>query len=176
MIDSEGFRIGIGIIVVNHQSDVLWARRIGQRAWQFPQGGLQSKETPEEALFRELHEELGLENHDVKLLGSTKHWLQYWLPLKLRRIHSKPFCIGQKQKWFLLHLLGNPRKIRFDSTCSPEFDCWRWAPYWYPVHQVIAFKRQVYKRALEELSALLPKSKSPSWQGLIKESEVEEIN
>jgi len=163
VIDAEGFRIGVGIIVVNHQGDVLWARRLGQRAWQFPQGGLQSKETAEQALFRELYEELGLERKDVKLLGCTKAWLHYWLPLKLRRSHLKPFCVGQKQKWFLLHLLSDPRKIHFDSTCSPEFDCWRWAPYWYPIQQVIAFKRHVYQHALEELSMLLPK-KSPSYR------------
>lgn len=156
VIDSEGFRIGVGIIVANDCGQVLWARRIGQHAWQFPQGGMQSDETPEQALFRELYEELGLEDSDVKLLGGTKSWLYYWLPPHLRRSHVQPLCIGQKQKWFLLGLTGNPEKIRFDVTRSPEFDRWRWAPYWYPIRQVITFKRHVYRRALEELSTLLP--------------------
>lgn len=156
VIDEEGFRIGVGIIVANPFGQVLWARRIGQRAWQFPQGGLQSNETPEQALFRELYEELGLEGSDVELLGGTKNWLYYWLPPHLRRSQSQPLCIGQKQKWFLLYLTGDPEKIRFDVTCSPEFDRWRWAPYWYPIRQVITFKRHVYRRALEELAALLP--------------------
>ena len=156
MIDEEGFRIGVGIIVANPSGQVLWARRIGQHAWQFPQGGLQSNETPEQALFRELYEELGLEEFDVELLGATKSWLYYWLPPHLRRLHVQPLCIGQKQKWFLLGLRGDPEKIRFDVTRSPEFDRWRWAPYWYPIRQVITFKRHVYRRALEELATLLP--------------------
>lgn len=158
VIDAEGFRVGVGIIVANDSGQVLWARRIGQHAWQFPQGGMQCGETPEQALFRELYEELGLEDSDVKLLGATKNWLYYWLPPHLRRAHIQPLCIGQKQKWFLLYLTGNPGKIRFDVTRSPEFDRWRWAPYWYPIRQVITFKRHVYRRALEELSKLLPES------------------
>ena len=156
VIDADGFRIGVGIIVANQFGKVLWARRIGQHAWQFPQGGMQDDETPEQALFRELYEELGLEDSDVKLLGCTKNWLYYWLPPHLRRVHVQPLCIGQKQKWFLLGLTGDSEKIRFDVTRSPEFDRWRWAPYWYPIRQVITFKRHVYRRALEELSTLLP--------------------
>jgi putative (di)nucleoside polyphosphate hydrolase len=161
VIDAEGFRIGVGIIIANANGQVLWARRIGQHAWQFPQGGMQHDETPEQTLFRELYEELGLENSDVKLLGGTKNWLQYWLPPQLRRAHIQPLCIGQKQKWFLLYLTGNPEKIRFNVTRSPEFDRWRWAPYWYPIKQVITFKRHVYRRALEELSPLLPNASIP---------------
>ena len=156
MIDAEGFRVGVGIIVVNQTGQVLWARRIGQRAWQFPQGGLQLNETPEQALFRELYEELGLESSDVQVLGKTKQWLYYWLPAHLRRVHLQPLCIGQKQKWFLLVLKSRTTKIRFDLTRSPEFDRWRWAPYWYPIKQVITFKRHVYRRALEELVTFLP--------------------
>lgn len=156
VIDSAGFRTGVGIIVANECGQVLWARRISQYAWQFPQGGMQPNETPEEALFRELYEELGLEYSDVKLLGETKNWLYYWLPPHLQRSHVQPLCIGQKQKWFLLSLTGDPEKIRFDVTHSPEFDRWRWTPYWYPIKQVITFKRHVYRRALEELSVLLP--------------------
>ena len=156
MIDTEGFRPGVGIIVTNQLGQVLWARRIRQNAWQFPQGGINPGETPEEALYRELYEELGLEAEDVEIVGSTKGWLHYWLPSHLLRHHIQPLCIGQKQKWFLLRLAGNEGKIKFDATDSPEFDRWRWVYYWYPLKQVIAFKRHVYRRALEELSLLVP--------------------
>jgi len=156
VIDSEGFRAGVGIIVANQDNKLLWARRIRQNAWQFPQGGLQEGETPEQTLYRELYEELGLESTDVELLGSTKGWLPYWLPSHLQRPHIQPLCIGQKQKWFLLRLTGKEEKIDFNATNSPEFDRWRWVHYWYPIRQVIAFKRHVYRRALEELSVFLP--------------------
>src|SRR6185312_10458645 len=156
MIDPEGFRIGVGIILSNPQGEVLWARRIGKHAWQFPQGGIQSEETPEVALYRELHEELGLLCSDVEVLGCTKSWLYYHLPVHMRRVHVRPLCIGQRQRWFLLRLTNKNAIIRFDSTDSPEFDRWRWVNYWYPLRQVVSFKRHVYRRALEELVQLIP--------------------
>ena len=56
---------------------MLWARRINQEAWQFPQGGINDRETPEEALYRELNEEVGLEAGDVRILACTRGWLRY---------------------------------------------------------------------------------------------------
>lgn len=161
VVDSEGFRSGVGMILINEQNLVLWARRIRQNAWQFPQGGVQPGETPEQTLYRELHEELGLEESDVQLLGSTRSWLRYWLPTHLQRPHIQPLCIGQKQKWYLLRLSGSEEKICFNATGSPEFDRWRWVNYWYPLKQVIAFKRHVYRRALEELATLIPEVMHP---------------
>jgi len=156
VIDADGFRIGVGIIVTNHSGQVVWARRIKQNAWQFPQGGLLEDEPPEAALYRELQEELGLETQDVELIGSTRGWLSYRLPERLQRRHMKPLCIGQRQKWYLLRLIGKEDRIKLDLTDSPEFDRWRWVNYWYPLKQVIAFKRHVYRRALEELVEFLP--------------------
>ena len=156
MIDAEGFRPNVGIIVTDGQESVLWARRIRQNAWQFPQGGIHPEESIEAALFRELHEELGLTEHDVDIIGCTRGWLHYRLPEHLLRPHIQPLCIGQKQKWFLLRLISSEEKIRFDLSKSPEFDRWRWVNYWYPLKQVIPFKRHVYRRALEELATYLP--------------------
>jgi putative (di)nucleoside polyphosphate hydrolase len=156
MLDEQGFRPNVGIIVANDVGDVLWARRLRQNAWQFPQGGIMPDETPEQALYRELYEELGLTQEDVEIMGCTSGWLYYRLPERLMRHHVKPLCIGQKQKWFLLRLVGNEDRVCFDRTDSPEFDRWRWVHYWYPLKQVIAFKRHVYRRALEELAPLLP--------------------
>lgn len=156
MIDQHGFRLNVGIILINEEDRVFWGRRIGQiDAWQFPQGGIQNYETLQEAMYRELTEELGLVKEDVEILGMTKQWLYYRLPKHLRRHYSKPLCVGQKQKWFLLRLLGEESRIRFDATDSPEFDKWHWVDYWYPIEQVITFKRQVYKKALEEFEPLL---------------------
>ena len=106
MIDENGYRPNVGIILCNESGQVLWARRIGQDAWQFPQGGIKDDETPEQALFRELGEEVGLSEQDVEILGCTRGWLRYRLPRRMVRYNSKPVCVGQKQKWFLLKLIS----------------------------------------------------------------------
>ena len=77
MIDEDGFRPNVGIIVHNDAGRVLWARRIGQDAWQFPQGGIRAHESPVDALYRELEEELGLSPEHVELVGQTRDWLRY---------------------------------------------------------------------------------------------------
>lgn len=151
MIDADGYRPNVGIIIFNDDGRLLWAKRLGQDAWQFPQGGVQKGEAAEVAVLRELHEEVGLGPEDVKIVASTEEWLPYRLPEHLIRQNSQPLCIGQKQKWFLLKLLSDTNKIKFDSTAKPEFDHWCWVSYWYPLNQVISFKRDVYRQALEEL-------------------------
>lgn len=153
MIDSEGFRANVGIMIANAKGELLWARRVGQDAWQFPQGGIQEGESPEQALFRELKEEVGLTDKDVEVMACTRGWLRYRLPQRLLRRDSKPLCIGQKQKWFLLRMLADDTDIRFDNDEKPEFDSWQWVSYWYPLGQVIPFKREVYRRALKELAS-----------------------
>lgn len=154
MIDKEGFRANVGIIVSDGRGQLLWAKRVGQDAWQFPQGGINGDESPTDALYRELYEEIGLESVDVRLLAQTRGWLRYRLPRRFIRRHSRPLCIGQKQKWFLLELTGCPSRIRFDCGDRPEFDSWRWVNYWFPVSQIVDFKRDVYRRALKELAAV----------------------
>lgn len=136
---------------------MLWAKRLGQDAWQFPQGGVQRNEAPEQALVRELHEEVGLMAEDVEIIACTTDWLPYRLPSHLIRQNSHPVCIGQKQKWFLLKLLAPADKVSLDHGDKPEFDHWRWVSYWYPLNQVIEFKRDVYRQALQELSRPLQK-------------------
>ncbi|MCG8316413.1 MAG: RNA pyrophosphohydrolase [Pseudomonadales bacterium] len=155
MIDEEGFRANVGIILANDNGQVLWARRVGQDAWQFPQGGISGNESPEDALYRELHEEVGLRPGDVKIIGCTKGWLKYRLPKRFLRYRSKPLCIGQKQKWFLLLLTGDENNVSFDYGDPPEFDDWRWVSYWYPLDKVVSFKRDVYRKALKELAPQL---------------------
>lgn len=155
MIDSEGYRPNVGIVLTNHEGRVFWARRIGQDSWQFPQGGIKQDETPEEALYRELHEEVGLSSDSVKILALTKGWLRYRLPRKMVRHDSHPVCVGQKQKWYLLRLLSDDAGISTSQTASPEFDGWQWVSYWYPLGQVVAFKREVYRRAMKEFAPLV---------------------
>lgn len=155
MIDSEGFRPNVGIIICNDERRLFWGRRVGQDAWQFPQGGINPDESPREAMFRELEEEIGLSSGDVEVMGCTRQWLRYRLPKRFIRHHSRPVCIGQKQIWFLLRAKCAEHEFCLDTTPKPEFDDWRWVKYWQPVHEVVYFKRQVYSRALEELAPLL---------------------
>ena len=101
VIDEAGFRPNVGIIVTNQSGQVLWGKRVkGRDSWQFPQGGINADESPEEAMFRELQEEIGLLPEHVTVLGVTNGWLRYRLPSKYIRKHETPICIGQKQKWF----------------------------------------------------------------------------
>lgn len=106
-------------------------------------------------MYRELEEEIGLRPGDVELMGSTSGWLRYRLPSRFMRRHQTPVCVGQKQRWFLLRLTGKESSVCFDRTEAPEFDRWRWVNYWHPVREVIYFKRQVYRLALQELGPLV---------------------
>jgi putative (di)nucleoside polyphosphate hydrolase len=158
MIDSEGYRLNVGIILCNRQGRLLWARRVGQDIWQFPQGGIKDHERPEDALYRELYEEIGLQAHQVEVMGCTRDWLSYKLPKRFLRHGKKPLCIGQKQKWYLLRLTGADSDVCLDRGELPEFDGWRWVEYWHPLAEVVSFKRAVYQRALEELAPLVTRA------------------
>lgn len=157
MIDSDGYRANVGIIIFNDDGLLFWARRIGQDAWQFPQGGISYAESPEQAVFRELKEETGLTADDVEIVSQTEGWLRYDLPEHMVRRYKRPVCIGQKQKWFLLRLIANETSILLDQNQRPEFDYWKWVDYWQPVKDVIDFKREVYQSALKYFAPLLKK-------------------
>ncbi len=159
-IDAHGFRSNVGIVVANDRGQVLWARRVGGHdAWQFPQGGILRDESPETALYRELYEEVGVRRGDVEIVASTRGWLRYRLPKRYlrhngRRAGASRF-VGQKQKWFLLRLLGDDSLVDLGCSRKPEFDSWQWVSYWFPLTQVVNFKRNVYRRALREFAPSL---------------------
>lgn len=148
MIDPDGFRPNVGIILINNHQRVFWAQRSSNDGWQFPQGGMNTDETPEEAMYRELREETGLVPEHVNLLGATPGWLRYRLPKRYQRHYSKPLCIGQKQVWFLLRLLADDSAFDLSLCRKPEFSDYRWVDFWYPANNVIRFKRKVYRQAL----------------------------
>ena len=150
-IDADGFRANVGIILSNDDGKLLLAGRIGSKGWQFPQGGVLQGESAEDAMFRELQEEVGLRQDDVVILGRTEEWLKYRLPDKFVRRGKIPLCIGQKQRWFILRMVASDESVRLDRSETPEFDRWRWVEFWRPVNEVIYFKRRVYAQALHEL-------------------------
>jgi putative (di)nucleoside polyphosphate hydrolase len=155
MIDSKGYRSNVGIILCNAQGHVFLAKRAGVNSWQFPQGGIESYESPEQAMYRELCEETGLERQHIEVIGRTRYWLKYKLPDKYIRRHSRPLCIGQKQIWYLLKLVGEENNIILDKHNKPEFDGWKWVEFWEPLKSVVYFKRKIYRKAMMELGSLL---------------------
>lgn len=155
MIDSKGYRSNVGIILCNAQGLVFWAKRSRVNSWQFPQGGMEQGEEPEQAMYRELLEETGLEAKHVQIIGRTRYWLKYRLPEKYIRRNSHPLCVGQKQIWYLLKLVGDENNVTLDQFNKPEFDDWQWVEYWEPLKSVVYFKRKVYRRAMMELGAYL---------------------
>ena len=151
MVDRDGYRPNVGIILCNVRNEVFWGKRIKEHAWQFPQGGIQGGETPEQAMYRELKEEVGLDPCHVKILGRTREWLRYDVPQNWVRREARSPYRGQKQIWFLLRLIGRDCDVSLRHSERPEFDAWRWHEYWVPLESVIEFKREVYQRALQEL-------------------------
>jgi putative (di)nucleoside polyphosphate hydrolase len=155
MIDRDGFRPNVAIVLVNHRNQVFWGKRIKEHAWQFPQGGIKQGESPEQAMYRELEEETGLKPEHVEILGRTRDWLHYHVPTHWVKREWRGTYRGQKQIWFLLRLVGRDTDVSLRASGHPEFDAWRWHDYWVPLDTVIEFKRDVYRMALEQLSIFL---------------------
>ena len=159
MIDKDGYRLNVGIILTNNNYKLFWGKRIKASGWQFPQGGVNIDESLEETMYRELTEEIGLTKKDVKILGVTKKWTRYTLPTHFRHRLQKPqplpLCIGQKQKWFLLLLSSDESNIDIKAGIKPEFSAWKWIDYWEPRTQVIYFKRNVYYKVLTEFASII---------------------
>ena len=158
MLDREGFRPNVGIILLNQKNQVFWGKRIRTHSWQFPQGGIDRGETPEQAMFRELHEEVGLHPEHVRIVARTRDWLRYEVPDRFIRRDARGFYKGQKQIWYLLQLIGHDWDLNLRATDHPEFDAWRWNQFWVPLDVVVEFKRGVYEMALTELSRYLPRN------------------
>lgn len=155
MVDREGYRPNIGIVLVNGRNEVLLGQRVRDHQWQLPQGGIDHGETPLQAMYRELHEEIGLLPEHVKVMGRTRNWLRYDVPERFLRHENGGNFRGQKQIWFLLRLMGQDCDICLHTTSHAEFDGWGWERYWAPLDYVIDFKRDVYRMALRELARFL---------------------
>ncbi len=155
MLDRDGYRPNVGIILSNWRNEVFWGKRVREHSWQFPQGGIKLGETPVQAMYRELHEEVGLLPAHVKILGRTRDWLRYEVPEQWLKRDWRGSYRGQKQIWFLLRLVGRDSDVHLRASDRPEFDAWRWNDYWVPLDSVIDFKRDVYQQALGELARFL---------------------
>src|SRR5258706_10660164 len=132
MLDRDGYRPNVGIILANPKNEGFWGKRVNQHAWQFPQGGMKHGETPVQAMYRELEEEIGLHRVHVRVLGRTREWLRYEVPEKWSRhareggreggTEARNAYRGQKQIWFLLRMVGRDCDVSLRASGHPEFD------------------------------------------------------
>ena len=150
MTKELGYRLNVGLIVVNDIGKLLLCKRKDSENWQFPQGGIDLGEKPEAAALRELYEEVGIDRSDVQEITSSEGWYKYDLPeASIQKYLFKNKFKGQKQKWFMFKLL-NDVSIDFTNDANPEFDDYKWASYWYPLHTIADFKKDVYRSVLKE--------------------------
>ena len=149
----KNYRKGVGIIIVNAKGQFFLGKRIGAEAWQFPQGGIDEGENPEESLYRELHEETGLIKDKVTIITVSKKWLVYHIPHVYQRSNKK--YDGAMQKWFLLRLTGTNEDINLNAVNQAEFDAWKWADKKTAINSVIRFKKGVYASIFSEFADVL---------------------
>ena len=142
MFFQNKYRPNVAVIVINKLGKVLWCQRIEHDGWQFPQGGIDKGETPEEAALREVKEEVGLDSSDIEIIYETKDWFKYEVPQERRRKYFRSGnFLGQKQKWFLFKLIKQT-EISFENDPDNEFDDFKWVSYWYPLNVIISFKEK----------------------------------
>ena len=153
MIKEPGYRLNVGLIILNDNGKLLLCKRKDVNSWQFPQGGIDFNENPSKAAKRELFEEVGIKSNSVKLIKEMREWVKYDIPEKSRRRHFlKKKIKGQKQKWFMYKLRENTC-ISFENDPDNEFDDYKWVSYWYPLYTIIFFKKEVYRKVLNSLSS-----------------------
>lgn len=145
------YRRGVGAMLVNDRGLVFVGQRIDKKAeaWQMPQGGIDEDETPEEALFRELEEEIG--TRKAEIMAETRDWFSYDLPDELRGKLWRGRFRGQTQKWFALRFTGEDSDICIE-TAHPEFRAWLWMPVADLSERIVPFKRDLYTAVLKELA------------------------
>jgi putative (di)nucleoside polyphosphate hydrolase len=161
MPGKPGYRSAVGVMLLSRAGEVFVARRIDMPmlpAWQMPQGGIDPGETPVQAALRELKEEIGTDKAEI--LGESRMWLQYDLPVELAGGVWGGRYRGQRQKWFAMRFTGNDTDIDL-ATDHPEFDAWKWIlPEQLP-EVIVPFKRQLYIDILAEFRMYCAVAKTP---------------
>ena len=152
-MNDKSYRKNVGLIVLNQDNQLLVCRRKNQQTWQFPQGGIDAGESPRAAAHRELFEEVGIKQKDVKIIQKSSHWYHYDLPKKYqKRSESMKQFRGQTQKWFLLKA-RTELEINLLNEVEQEFVEHKWVSFWYPLSHIVPFKKDVYAKVLNEFLA-----------------------
>ena len=148
------YRRCVGMMIINDQKNILVGKRIDHPSgyWQMPQGGIDENENPEEAVWREMMEEVG--TNEVELISTSSKWFTYNIPKDtLKTLPWGEKYIGQTQKWFVFRLIGDDSKINIETE-NPEFSEWKWANFDSIADSIVPFKREVYKKVLNEFKKL----------------------
>ena len=152
---NEGlYRPNAGIIIFNEEGKLLWCKRKSGDGWQFPQGGIDDGESPEEAIVRETYEEVGLKRNQIKIIKENERRIKYDVPKnkipKYFSLKNRKFR-GQTQKWFLAEFIGEDSDINLNLHDQIEFTKWTWTSYWHPIRAGVEFKRKAYRQVLGDL-------------------------
>lgn len=157
MNEALPYRRNVGAALFSKTGLVLVARRAKfpitegvAGGWQMPQGGIDADEDPQQAVLRELAEEIGTAN--AAIIGVHPDWLSYDLPSELAGVAFKGKYRGQTQKWFALRFLGADSEIRLDAYPHPEFDAWKWVPITDLPALAVGFKRPIYEALVREFT------------------------
>lgn len=146
------YRKNVGMVILNQNDEIFAARRINTPKYlQMPQGGIDEYEKPEEAVYREMEEEIGTKN--VELLQICEQWIQYEVPSTYRPEHWQGKYIGQNQKWFMFRFLGADNEINIHLEHA-EFSSWLWATPQFLYENVIEFRKECYKKILTQFNLL----------------------
>lgn len=147
---NQDFRQGVGIMLTRKDKKIWVGERIDHPGhFQMPQGGIDDNETPESALFRELWEETGIPEKDVRVLASSNGWhIMHW-PIEIQKKAWGGQFAGQMHKWFLLQLDldHDPTILTHDI---PEFSCHQWVDHSQIVNLTVEFKKHAYLNVLKE--------------------------
>lgn len=147
------YRSGVGIMLVNSSKKIFVGKRIDNHsdAWQMPQGGIDIGEEEDLAVFRELKEETGIEQFDVRILKKSQNHHYYNLPYNLQKKFWGGKYLGQKQRWYLAEFVGDDSKINVD-TRDPEFSEWKWIEKDGIIEAIVGFKKKLYRNIIQDFS------------------------
>lgn len=145
---TKNFRPNVAAIVLSakypHECEIFIASRTDiANAWQFPQGGIDKGESPKEALYRELEEEIGTK--EIEIIAEYPKWVSYEFPISIAK-KMRPYD-GQIQKYYLVKLKKGA-KINI-NTKVPEFSEYKFVQTKNIYNYITFFKRTVYKQILK---------------------------
>ena len=149
---TENYRRCVGMMILNEKNEILVGKRIDHPSghWQMPQGGIDENEDPEQAVWREMKEEIG--TNKARMIKQSKQWINYKIPSEtLATLPWGQKYVGQTQKWFIFKFLGINKDINV-GTENPEFSEWKWTNHNTLIENAVPFKKNTYSKILEEFN------------------------